>query len=123
MKLGKKAQAALEYILTYGWALIAIATIIGILIFATSGEINTTTCTTYLEFVCKGMGINDETLIMVMQNATGQQITINPINAFTFSGKNSNITIVYNGIEYTLDSVTIDPGAEFTLLISGISSP
>ena len=31
-----KAQAALEYLMTYGWALIIIATVIGILVFVAS---------------------------------------------------------------------------------------
>ncbi len=34
--MGKTAQAGLEYLMTYGWALVLIATIIGALVFIAS---------------------------------------------------------------------------------------
>jgi hypothetical protein len=40
----RKAQSALEYLMTYGWALIVIAIVIGVLIFVTSGATGGVTC-------------------------------------------------------------------------------
>ena len=93
MQSTKKAQAALEYLLTYGWALIAIATIIGILVFTAGGGVNTASCTTFLNLVCKGIGVDGDTLVLVLQNATGQTITINPFTGICFDEKCGYATI------------------------------
>jgi hypothetical protein len=42
--MDRKAQSALEYLMTYGWALIVIAIVIGVLIFVTSGATGGVTC-------------------------------------------------------------------------------
>jgi uncharacterized protein (UPF0333 family) len=40
----KRGQSALEYLMTYGWALIVIAIVIGILIYVTSSTTGGVTC-------------------------------------------------------------------------------
>ena len=120
--MGKKAQSGLEYLITYGWALIAIATIIGVLVFVASGGINTNTCTTFLALVCKGIGVDGDTLILVLQNATGQSITINPITGICFDGKCGYAVIVYNDERYRFEDVTIAQGEEFKIKAEGMIS-
>ena len=108
-----KAQAALEYLITYGWALIAIATVVGVLIFAAGGGVNSNTCTTFLSLVCKGIGVDGDTLVMVLQNATGQTISINPFSDICFDGKCGYAAIEYGDTTYRFDTVEIPAGAEF----------
>jgi len=40
-----KAQAGLEYLMTYGWALVLVATVIGVLIIVVGGPAQQTACT------------------------------------------------------------------------------
>ncbi len=115
-KGGQKAQAALEYLITYGWALIVIATVIGVLVFAASGGVNTNTCTTFLTIVCKGIGVDGDTLIMVLQNATGQTISITPFSDICFDDRCGYAAIEYGGTTYRFESVEIPAGAEFRIL-------
>ena len=110
-----KAQAALEYLITYGWALIAVATIIGVLVFAASGGVNTNTCTTFLTIICKGIGVDGDTMIMVLQNATGQTISITPFSDICFDGKCGYAAIEYDGTTYRFESVEIPAGTEFKI--------
>lgn len=42
--MNTRGQSALEYLMTYGWALIVIAIVIGVLIFVTSGSTGGITC-------------------------------------------------------------------------------
>ena len=74
----KKAQAALEYLMTYGWALIMIATVIGVLVFivgSPASEIvfNSSDPT---KFVVKGSSIEGAEMTVILQNTTGGEITI-----------------------------------------------
>ncbi len=43
--MNNKGQSALEYLMTYGWALIVIAIVIGILIYIMAGATGEITCT------------------------------------------------------------------------------
>ena len=90
-----KGQSALEYLMTYGWALIVIAIVIGVLIFVTSGATGGVTCQSQstgvqvTEWAVKpgtgGFGIT-------LRNATGgtigitQQITASGTSQFTGTG-------------------------------------
>ena len=42
--MDKRGQSALEYLMTYGWALIVIAIVIGVLIYVTSSSTGGVTC-------------------------------------------------------------------------------
>jgi len=74
----KKCQAGLEYIMTYGWALIFIATIVGALSFITSPPLNEQ------DFQISGQGefkfaggktIGDQMLLTLENNAGRIEIT------------------------------------------------
>jgi len=110
-----KAQASLEYLITYGWALVAIATIVGVLIFASGGGINANTCTTFLTLLCKGIAAEGDQLILVLQNAAGQKITINPFTDIGFDGRYGYAIIVYGDQEYRFGNVEIGAGEEFRI--------
>lgn len=119
-KKPKKAQSSLEYLITYGWALIMIATIIGVLAFATGGGINTNSCTTFLTIICKGIGADGDTLILILQNTTGQKITINPFTDIMFDNHQGYAEILYQDRVYRFEDVTIGAGDEFTIQGKGM---
>ena len=101
--MNQKAQAGLEYLMTYGWALIMIATVIGVLVFIVGTPVDEFTCTVSdpQKFVLKGYSIPSsgygldagydqwKTDIgtppynsIVLQNLTGGRITIDRIESF-----------------------------------------
>ena len=119
VKKPKKAQASLEYLLTYGWALVMIATIIGVLVFISDSDTNTVSCTSFLTMICKGIGTDGDAIILVLQNAASQRIAINPLTSFSFDWVPGSVAILYEGEEYSLQSLSIASGAEFTIRAEG----
>jgi len=115
MNMPSKKGQTTDVLITYGWALVILATMVGLLAFIASGGINTSSCTTYLHFICKGVGFDEDTLILILQNATGQEITINPFIGIGFDGLYYYGVIEYQGQEYRFEDVTIKPGTEFTI--------
>jgi len=110
-----RAQAGLEYLLTYGWALIAIATIIGILVMLTGSNVNTDTCTNFLHLICKGVVTDGSRVTLILQNATGQAITINPATGIAFGGVYGIAKIDFQGTEFGNEDIVIGPGEEFKI--------
>jgi len=76
--MNQKGQSALEYLMTYGWALIVIAVVIGVLLFVTSSSTGGVTCQSRgSQMILKEspviVGTNGVGL--VLQNATGGTIS------------------------------------------------
>jgi len=117
-KFFAKSQAGLEYLLTYGWALVAIATIIGLLAFLAQNPDNNT-CQTTLKFICQGVIREGDTVIMRLQNITGQIITIDPFTGIAFDGKTGYAVIIYRGQEYMFGSVAVGAGDTFEIRGNG----
>lgn len=91
MMNGKKAQGALEFLMTYGWAFLVILIMIGALAYF--GVLNPTKflperCTFGTQFLCKdyllatGPGATNN-LILRIQNNLGSGIAVNPTPAVT----------------------------------------
>ena len=110
----KKGQAALEYLITYGWARILIASVTAILLFTVGKNVNPVTCTNFMHLLCKGVTVEGDEVILVLQNATDQKITINPIDILFGKGY-AYVEIIYPGKTYKFDEVTINAGDEFTV--------
>jgi len=76
--MGKRGQASLEYLLTYGWALILIAIIIGLLVFVvvrpSSGPIFTSSDPS--KIAVRAATVNDSVATIVLQNTTGGDLDI-----------------------------------------------
>ncbi|MCX6804302.1 MAG: hypothetical protein NTY48_07105 [Candidatus Diapherotrites archaeon] len=73
-----KGQSALEYLMTYGWALIVIAIVIGVLIFVTSGATGGVTCqskSTSLQLTEWSVKAGTSGIGFTLRNATGGTIT------------------------------------------------
>jgi hypothetical protein len=87
--MNSRAQAGLEYLMTYGWALILVATIITVLVFVVGkpGPSVVFNVSDPTKFLMKDAGISGNTGAIVLQNATGGKITIKSIS---FLGNLSN---------------------------------
>ena len=141
-KLKKRAQAGLEYLMTYGWALILIATVVGVLVFIVSGPTSNATFSSSnpTKFPVKGGNIANNTLELLLQNITGGAITITGIDyegdldegtylngtAFTFGGTwaSDDYIEVTAGNELHFTDITVrdkdgDGDYEFTIIVYG----
>jgi hypothetical protein len=118
-KKRQKGQAGFEYLITYGWALVAVATIVGVLVFSNAGGLNKTSCTSFMHLLCKGAGFEGNDFVLVLQNAAGQAITISPGTGIALNGSYGYAVIIYKGEEHYFEEVVIGAGEEFTVKILG----
>ncbi len=82
MSLKKKAQAGLEYLMTYGWALILVTAVVGVLVFLVSTPVAEVKFTSSdpLRFLLKGGSVNAGVAEIKMQNISGGKMTITSIS-------------------------------------------
>ena len=107
-----KAQSALEYLMTYGWALIVIAIVIGVLIFVTSGATGGAVCQSASQgIVVKNSTISSAQGVGVqLQNATGSDINVTGASAF---GTGISGPAVLNGAAIT--GITVTKNTTFSI--------
>lgn len=111
-KAAEMSQAGLEYLMTYGWALLLIVTIVGVL-FTVIGAPSGYACSGLGAILCNAMNNNNSDLYLTMQNSRPFDIKINPFTGLSFDGRTGYAMIVYGGTEYFLDDVTIKKGDTF----------
>jgi hypothetical protein len=88
-----RAQAGLEYLITYGWAIVVVATIMGVLVVMFQPGASER-CGGLENLLCVEHAVNSEgTLVLLLQNATGQDI--------------SELSITFGG-----DFLSLPPGQE-----------
>ena len=78
----RKSQAAMEFLMTHGWALIAILVVIGVLIF--SGIVDVShllpeKCSLPVSFHCNDYDLEKNAVILRLQNAAGRDVIIKNI--------------------------------------------
>jgi len=79
--MGQRAQAALEYLLTYGWALVLIATVIGALVFIISSPASNVTFSSSdpAKILVKGGAVSGTDAEILLQNITGGKVSVTKI--------------------------------------------
>ncbi len=94
--MNNKAQAGLEYLVTYGWALILVATVIGVMVLMLSPtENNSFSSSDPTKIMIKGGNYLSGTARIKLQNITGSGITITELSGL---GGNCNIDGETSGI-------------------------
>jgi hypothetical protein len=112
--MNRKAQSALEYLMTYGWALIVIAIVIGILWYVTSNATGGVQCSAKSQnFKVNAASVSTNSAQISVTNGTGYQLTS---LVFTPSGS-------FAGATPALPPVAVDPSGTFTITISGYTIP
>ncbi len=105
----QKAQAALEYLMTYGWALVLIATVVAVLVFITSSpESGAVSSSDPTKIMVKGYSISSSTKQIKLQNITGDLIDVTKV---TLTGNYSAASCSLNGNAVT-SGVGISPVIE-----------
>ena len=85
--MNSRAQAGLEYLMTYGWALIIIATVVGVLVFVVGTPVQETKFSSSQsnKILLKSSTADSTTATAVLQNITGGQIEITGIEETGFT--------------------------------------
>jgi len=110
-----KTQAGLEYLLTYGWALVLIVTLVGAVVFVMGTPTGETTFYSLdpTKIMLKSGTLTDGTAEIKLQNATGGQITIT-----NFSGMGNDCEINGQGE----GEIRITAGGEISIVCQNVSN-
>jgi len=90
----KKAQAAMEFLMTYGWAIMAAAVVIGVLVW--SGALNpqrllpqgATLSSNTLSVVPNGYTVQKDKISLEIENSGGSSVVLKTANISAGSGNN-----------------------------------
>ena len=117
MKMNQRGQSALEYLMTYGWALIVIAIVVAVLIFVTSGATGGVTCQSQSTgLILKESAVGGGTAGLTVLNATGGAITtVSASVASPFAGTilvegAASVAAVAKNAEFNITGITYTPG-------------
>jgi hypothetical protein len=112
----RKAQAALDFLVTYGWAFIALTLVIAALYFMSGtnspNKVVSDSCTFSDNFICKDYQITKSGHVTLnMKNTVGTNILVNS----TYCSQAGNQVVVQNGIDVPSGGdfqLTCDIGAQ-----------
>ncbi len=119
--MNNKAQAALEYLMTYGWALIIIATIFGVLVFIAIPPTQSVSFSSSEpeKIMVKGSNIENNIVTIILQNITGGEMRVSNVD---LDGSFSFGPVTLNGEEITdaeiIPPIEVEAGGE--LYFTGI---
>jgi len=110
-----KGQSALEYLMTYGWALIVIAIVIGVLIFVTSSATGGVNCQSSSSgIIVKNATVSSAQGVgLSLQNATGSDINV--VGAVAFGTSYGTGTPKLNGTTLSTSGVTVTKNSTFSI--------
>jgi hypothetical protein len=115
----KKGQAALEFLTTYGWALLVILVMIGALVYF--GLLNPSRalpsrCDAPPGFQCKDYQITEDSVSVIINNKNGEglQNVILAVNASDSDGRAGGTDIELNN-SCTITPVTVPADGEMTI--------
>ena len=89
---GKGAQASLEYLMTYGWALVLIATVVAVLLFIVSSPASEVffSSSDPTKIIIKAGAVQGSDVEVRVQNLTGGDLDISAISETGYSGCTAN---------------------------------
>ena len=115
--LSKKTQAALEFLMTYGWAIIVVLVAVLALSYfgvLSPGAFLPEKCILPSGLACLDYNVETYKVTLVLQNSQGEQLTINQV---TVSGNNQQCTdnetiTLNNGAKAVISVAQCNNGAE-----------
>lgn len=97
--MNQKAQSGLEYLMTYGWALVLIAAIVGTLVFIMSAPTSTAVSSSDpTKIMVKGSSITGSNAQIKLQNITGGTIDVTMV---TLTSNYSGASCLLNSTAFT----------------------
>jgi len=114
----KRGQSALEYLMTYGWALIVIVIVIAALVFLINPtQIGTENCTGFQKLPIGAFKLGATGLEMKVTNMTGRAIS-----AVEFIGIFDNGEIITAILDGDVGNTTIAANSEASLVFSTVAT-
>ncbi len=121
----KKAQSALEYLMTYGWTLIVVAMVVGTLVFIIQPPNEVSFTSTDNEMLLKDQAIvaggGEDSVTLAMLNATGGGISVTGILGTGSFANTGGAPITVNNEDPASAPVSVGAGSD--ILIEGIDAP
>ena len=80
----RKAQAAMEFLMTYGWALLVVLIVIGVLTysgFANISNLLPEKCTFSISVNCLDHSVKKDSIRLSLENAAGREMVVRSITA------------------------------------------
>ena len=115
--MNKKGQAAMEFIMTYGWAILVVLVAIAALAYfgvLSPGKYLPEKCVPAAGIGCTSFKATTTGVDLILQNALGKDITVTAINIADETGCNETLsTILVNGQDATFNvACTLTSGAK-----------
>ncbi len=127
----RRAQAALEFLMTYGWAILVVLVAIGALAFfgvLNPGKFLPSTCVIFPGIACEDFRVNTTSILLVLRNGAGENMIPFMINVSSAADTCANagasaVGGLRDGEQETLiiDCGASDPGlvdTEFNALLN-----
>ena len=112
--MDKRGQAAMEFLMTYGWAILAAIVAIGVLAFflANPGRFTSNSCAVAAPFTCEEFAVNDTSVIVRLRNGAADNYNVGLVTAVSNAlGKTCTTTTV----------LSLTAGNATTFYLSGAS--
>jgi len=111
--MDKKAQAGLEYLVTYGWALVLVAAVVGTLVLIVGGPLAEPAFSSSdpTKLLLKGANVENGVATIKLQNVTGGEIEIEEISStgyYNCLASNTSNTVIAGGELEILCAVPAD---------------
>ena len=111
----KKGQSALEYLMTYGWALVVIVIVVAALVFLINpSQVGSSACTGFQSMPIGNFKLDASGLTFKVTNQTGRALSAVDVNA-TFSG--ATVASDVDGV-LTPAGTSIPANAEVTVTVT-----
>ena len=112
----KKSQAALEFIMTYGWAILVVLVAIGALAYfgvLSPDKFLPARCTLQAGLACTDHKVTATTLDVVFRNSYGYDITVTDVKAQQCTAQTGLSNSVSNGATKQYTFVCVNSGSKY----------
>jgi len=114
--MNRKSQAALEFIMTYGWAILVVLVAIGALAYfgvLSPDRFLPSKCVLQQGIACLDHKATSTALTVVSQNALGYDVTITAVKAAQCTAQTGLSVSLGNGGQYTANMVCVNSGTKY----------
>jgi len=111
----KKGQAAMEFLMTYGWAILIAIIAVGVLWYLIGNPANLvgTRFTITDPFVKSAVAIQTTGVILEVRNGAGEQVTVNSVNVTSCGIYSTATPITDQALQSFTVSCTLTTGSRF----------
>ena len=114
--INRKGQAALEFLMTYGWAILVVLVAVGALAYfgvLSPDKFLPAKCTLQSGIVCLDHKATANSLIVVFQNSLGYDITIDAVKADQCTALGSQGTLANGAKTGQISMVCVNAGSKY----------